>query len=194
MSARRAGQQESRERVIATPLNFAVDVHYRDDGSAVAAGILFADWRSDEIVAEAVVTIPAVRPYAPGRFFERELPCILALVGALDATPAAIVIDGYVTLGPDNRAGLGAHLFQALDEKTVVIGVAKNRFRDTPASAELLRGRSVRPLYVTGAGIAQEQARRLVASMHGPNRMPTLLAAVDRLSRRATAPGERLQS
>ena len=32
-----------------SPLNLAVDVHYREDGSAVAAGILFPDWETDEI-------------------------------------------------------------------------------------------------------------------------------------------------
>ena len=171
----------------ATPLNLAVDVHYRDGGSAVAAGALFADWETDAIAREAVVTIPSVSAYVPGRFFERELPCILALVETLDTMPSTIVIDGYVTLGPDERPGLGAHLFDALDRKTSIIGVAKNRFHDTPVSAELLRGRSTRPLYVTSAGIAQEAAKRLIASMHGPGRIPSLLAAADRLSR-APAP------
>lgn len=167
----------------APPLNLAVDVHYRDDGSAVAAGILFPDWETDEIAREIVVAIPSVRAYVPGRFFERELPCILALVEPLDTGPSTIVIDGYVTLGPDERHGLGAHLFEALDRKTSIIGVAKNRFRDTPASAELLRGRSARPLYVTSAGIAPDDAKRLVGSMHGTGRIPSVLAAADRLSR-----------
>lgn len=166
-----------------TPLNLAVDVHYRDDGSAIAAGILFPDWETDEIAREAVVAIPSVSAYVPGRFFERELPCILALLDTLDETPATIVIDGYVTLGPEGRPGLGAHLFEALDRKTVIIGVAKNRFRDTPVSAELLRARSARPLYVTSAGIEQLTAKRLVASMHGAGRIPSLLAAADRLGR-----------
>lgn len=171
----------------APPVHLAVDVHYRDDGSAVAAGILFPDWETDEIARETTVAIPSVSAYVPGRFFERELPCILALVETLDTKPAAIVIDGYVTLGPDERPGLGAHLFEALDRNIPVIGVAKNRFRDTPVSAELLRGRSARPLFVTSAGIAREEAKRLVASMHGPGRIPGLLAAADRLSR-APAP------
>lgn len=171
----------------AKPLHLAVDVHYRDDGSALAAGILFANWETDAVARETAVTIPTVSAYVPGRFFERELPCILALVESLDTAPATIVIDGYVTLGPDERPGLGAHLFEALDRKIPVIGVAKNRFRDTPPSAELLRGRSARPLYVTSAGIAQEEAKRRVASMHGTGRIPSLLAAADRLSR-APAP------
>ncbi|MAZ16085.1 MAG: endonuclease V [Ahrensia sp.] len=170
-----------------SPLNLAVDVHYREDGSAVAAGILFPDWETDEIARETVVTIPSVSAYVPGRFFERELPCLLALIETLDTTPSIIVIDGYVTLGPDERPGLGAHLFEALDRKIAIIGVAKNRFRDTPVSAELLRGRSARPLYVTSVGIEPDEAKRLVASMRGTGRIPSLLAAADRLSR-APAP------
>ena len=61
----------------------AVDVDYRPDGSAVASGILFADWRSGTVEATFIRRIAAVQPYHPGRFFERELPCILAVLDAL---------------------------------------------------------------------------------------------------------------
>lgn len=104
----------------------AVDVDYRADGSAVAAGILFADWRSGTVADTVIRRIPKAAPYRPGHFFERELPCILAVVEALPVRPEALVIDGNVTLGADRRDGLGAHLFRALGGTIPVIGVAKS--------------------------------------------------------------------
>lgn len=163
----------------------AVDVDYRDDGSAVAAGALFADWRSPSIAAMRTVRVPAAAPYRPGRFFERELPCILALMDSLDILPETIVIDGYVTLGPDAADGLGAHLHRALGGRAAVIGVAKTRYRGTPVETEVLRGRSLKPLHVTAMGIAPAEARSLVRTMAGGNRLPSILAAVDRACRAA---------
>lgn len=160
----------------------AVDVDYRPGGGAVAAGALFGTWGDAQAAHMVIRHVPEVAPYRPGRFFERELPCILAVLAGLDL-PETIVIDGYVQLGGEGRDGLGAHLHRALDGKVPVIGIAKTRFRDTPPETELLRGGSDRPLYVTSAGIDPTEARRLVGSMHGPHRIPTILTAVDRACR-----------
>lgn len=165
-------------------MNLAVDVHYPSEGQAVAAGVAFADWASAKIENAEVVHLENIQPYRSGNFYERELPCILALLERFERHPATIIIDGYVTLGPDNRDGLGAHLFRALDGKVPVIGVAKSRFEGTPVECDLLRGTSERPLYVTSCGILLEEAKRLISSMHGEHRLPTLLSAVDGLSRR----------
>lgn len=161
----------------------AVDVDYRADGSAVAAGILFADWRSGTVADTVIRRIPKAAPYRPGHFFERELPCILAVVEALPVRPEALVIDGNVTLGADRRDGLGAHLFRALGGTIPVIGVAKSAFRDTPPETAIRRGGSRQPLYVTSAGLAADVARTLILEMHGPHRIPTILAAADRACR-----------
>jgi deoxyribonuclease V len=167
--------------------NLATDVDYDGDGEAVAAGIAFTDWTSDRIARTEIVRIAEVAPYRPGQFYERELPCLLALLERFETLPAAIVIDGYVTLGAEGRDGLGAHLHRALGGQVPVIGVAKTRFAGTPAGTEIYRGRSTRPLYVTSRGIALEEAKRLVAGMHGGNRIPTLIAAADRAGRQALA-------
>lgn len=164
-------------------LHLAIDVHYLGDGRAVAAGVAFADWKSDVIARTDVVGLGSAQPYEPGDFFKRELPCLLALLDRFQEMPATIVIDGYVTLGVDQRDGLGARLFSALHEQVPVIGVAKRRFVGTPAEAEVLRGKSKRPLYVTSRGIALDDAKRLIRHMHGPNRLPTLLVAADRACR-----------
>lgn len=161
----------------------AVDVDYRPDGGGVAAGVVFANWTSAEVERIVTKAIEAVRPYQSGRFYERELPCILELLSEAAIEPDVVVIDGYVWLGPDRRPGLGAHLFTALNGEIPIIGVAKTRFADTPAETEVFRGRSRRPLYVTSAGIEAATARDGIASMHGRHRIPTHLSAVDRACR-----------
>ena len=163
--------------------HLAVDVHYHGDGRAVAAGVAFADWRSDVIDRTEVVRLGSAQPYEPGNFAKRELPHVLELLDRFSKVPATIIIDGYVTLGVDQRDGLGARLFSALQGQVPVIGVAKSRFVGTPTETEVLRGKSKRPLYVTSRGIALEIAKGLIRDMHGINRLPTLLVAVDRAGR-----------
>lgn len=165
----------------------ALDVDYRE-GYAVAAAVAFSDWRSDEVLGTYVRRVDGIAPYRPGSFYERELPCLLAVLDTLPQLPEIIVIDGFVTLGPAAADGLGAHLYKAVAGRASVIGVAKTPFRDTPAESAVQRPGSAKPLYVTSAGLDPSEARRLVAKMHGPHRIPTLLKAVDRLCRTAAPP------
>ncbi len=53
-----------------------VDVDYRDLG-AVAACVCFEHWDDSRPVLESAIEIHGVEPYEPGRFYRRELPCIL---------------------------------------------------------------------------------------------------------------------
>jgi deoxyribonuclease V len=160
----------------------AVDVHYRGS-RAVAAGVLFQDWEDREPFLELTVPCATAVAYEPGQFYLRELPCILELLKQIEGTPDAIVIDGYVYLGSDRSAGLGKHLFDALQGRSAIIGVAKSRFRDAPAEAEVLRGGSRRALYVTAVGVSEPDAKSCIARMHGEGRLPVLLRRADRLSR-----------
>jgi deoxyribonuclease V len=157
-----------------------VDVDYRDT-FAVAAGIWFRGWSADAAETEAVATVREIAPYQPGDFYRRELPGLLAV---LARGPAAevIVVDGYVWLGP-GRAGLGAHLYAALGERTAVVGVAKSRFAGATDAIPIYRGSSRSPLYVTAAGVGAVEAAGWVASMRGPYRIPSLLKRVDQLAR-----------
>lgn len=164
----------------------ATDVHYSAD-AATAAGVVFEQWGDAKPLKTNVVKLDEVRPYQPGRFFERELPCLLALLDEIRPRPDMIIIDGFVTLGTEEKDGLGAHLYRALNASTPVIGVAKTPFRDTPAQTALLRGNSNVPLFVTSMGIPQELAKQNIQTMHGPYRIPTLLRAVDQLSRGISA-------
>lgn len=166
-------------------MNLAVDVYYRKE-EAIVAGVTFTDWRACEPDHVLITQLSSVANYEPGQFYKRELPCILELLKQVNPLPNSIVIDGYVYLGDDDKPGLGKHLYDALQGQCAVIGVAKNRFEGTPVWAELFRGNSRRPLYVTAAGIDQAEARQCVKEMCGEFRIPALLKKVDQLCRRKT--------
>jgi deoxyribonuclease V len=138
---------------------FAVDVNYPDN-KAFVAGILFEDWQDPEPLRQITTEIVSVAEYEPGQFYKRELPCILEILAQLESLPDIIVIDGYVYLGSAQKPGLGKYLDEAIEHKSIIIGVAKNRFEDTPVAAEIFRGDSQRPLYVTAIGISQAEAKR----------------------------------
>jgi deoxyribonuclease V len=160
----------------------AVDVGYRNDG-AKAAGVIFETWKSETLVAEYTLHIDAVADYIPGKFFQRELPCLTALVKQMTYPSTCIVVDGYVYLGLEKRPGLGKHLWEEFNGAIAVIGVAKSSFKDTPNNTELVRGRGKKPLYITAEGIDLEVAKKNIINMKGNQRIPTFLKYVDTLSR-----------
>ena len=160
----------------------ATDVQYAQS-SATAAGILFTHWQSTQAHSQVVAHVDTIAPYEPGLFYKRELPCLLALINQVDTQLSTIVVDGYVSLGSGNKPGLGMHLYNALDQRIPVKGVAKNKFESTPTVCEILRGNSQKPLFVTAVGTSLEYAKASIESMHGEHRIPTLLKAVDQLCR-----------
>ena len=160
----------------------AVDVAYHKN-PAPAGGILFRDWADPAPLQELVVPCTIEDNYIPGQFYRKELPCIATLLAHISDEPDCIIIDGFVYLGRAKEPGLGKHLYDMLEQKVAVIGVAKTPYKDTPKSCELLRGSSRKPLYVTAEGMKEEAAKLLVKSMHGQDRIPTLLKYVDRLCR-----------
>lgn len=171
-------------KVIHEQMKLAIDVGYHLHG-ATAAGVLFRDWKDREPAEEITVFIEDVEPYESGRFYKRELPCILELLDKIEQELEVIIIDGFVWLANDSataQPGLGAFLFEQLGKKVAVIGVAKTEFIGSGAS-ELLRGNSRRPLFVSAAGIDLGQAVQGIKQMHGEHRIPTLLKRVDQLSR-----------
>jgi deoxyribonuclease V len=150
----------------------ALDVRYDEDALiGNGAAVIFERWEDAVPLAEYTTAFNGVEPYVPGQFFKRELPCLLAMLEKVRVPLDQIVVDGFVSLG--DKPGPGFHLWEALETRVAVIGVAKNHFRyATPA--EVVRGSSKRPLYVTAVGIDLSA---------GPNRIPTLLKRVDRLTR-----------
>jgi deoxyribonuclease V len=159
----------------------AVDVHYPPEGGARAAVVTAWEPRFARIAEERVRWLASAAPYQPGLFYARELPPLRAVLADLGHPISLVIIDGYVDLDPQGRPGLGAHLHTQLD--VAVIGVAKTAFRTASHAVPVRRGHTLRPLYVTSAGIPAERAAALVAEMAGPYRLPDALRRVDALAR-----------
>lgn len=159
----------------------ALDVAY-GRAEAFVACVLFPSWDADKATDEFQLTVSGPAEYEPGNFYRRELPCLLSMLKALHRQPTTIIIDGYVWLGPE-RPGLGLHLFNALDRKVPIVGVAKSAFKDVSEARCVLRGSSQTPLFVTSEGIPVDQAADGLSRMNGKHRIPTLLKRVDTLCR-----------
>jgi deoxyribonuclease V len=157
------------------------DVHYLDS-SARAACVLADGWDAPQGRAHRTVMVSPVAAYRPGAFYERELPCLLAVLAEVPR-PDFVVVDGYVFLDAEGTWGLGAHLHQALGGEVPVIGIAKTTFRGSPMAAKLPRPNGAKPLFVTAAGVPVTEALEHATRLHGAYRIPSLLKEVDRLAR-----------
>jgi deoxyribonuclease V len=158
-----------------------LDVDYRTD-LTVAVCVLFRAWTDSTEASHLVDRGPPAAPYEPGQFYRRELPHLLRVLAQVQEPLEAIIVDGYVWLG-EERPGLGAHLYEALCRTVPVIGVAKTAFHSTGSAVPVLRGHSLRPLFVTAIGMDTAVAADHVRKMHGNSRIPTMLGRVDRLCR-----------
>lgn len=165
-------------------MKLAVDAYYFDENRARVVGVLFREWRDPEPAKIIATHLDSVQDYEPGSFYKRELPCILKLLEQVNPDEIdAIVVDGYVYLDENGKKGLGAYLYEGLNRKIPVIGVAKKPFHGNAAALGLRRGTSMNPLYVTAAGIEPGAAFEHINSMDGEHRMPTLLKLLDRETR-----------
>lgn len=160
----------------------SMDTHYAENKSTTAV-VLFENWSDTNSLEFFYELEGKPADYIPGKFYLRELPCLLSALSKIEAKVDVIVIDGYVQLGRQ-RPGLGMKLFESLNERTPVIGVAKNPFSGTDSAIGILRGDSKRPLFVTAVGIDTFEAASCIESMYGKHRIPTLLKHTDRLARR----------
>jgi deoxyinosine 3'endonuclease (endonuclease V) len=165
-------------------MKIALDVKYHPNGWATTGAVVFEDWQSTSIVADYVKHRSSVEPYIPGQFYKRELPCLedILIEPMKQYDIDTFIIDGYVNLTTGD--GLGKHLYNMLLDKGhtnfSVVGVAKSSFK-LASGTEVLRGGSVRPLYVTSEGISEQEAAQYVQQMSGPYRIPTMLKYADAL-------------
>jgi deoxyribonuclease V len=164
-------------------MKYALDVQYNGNENAIVACLGFENWEDDTPSYVKQHKIEKILPYVSGQFYQRELPCLLEALKGLDDIEY-IVVDGYVWLDVESRKGLGLHLYEALEHKVPIIGVAKAKFGNTPEKCALLRGESTKPLYITSKDMDLKEAKEAIASMHGKYRFPTLLKEVDSLARR----------
>ncbi len=162
------------------PAFAAVDVHYLGSQGCRAALVTAADARFAALTSSRVVVVPETAPYQPAEFYLRELPPLRAVLQGA-AGLGLIVVDGYVDLDPAGRPGLGAYVHA--EYAIPVIGVAKSAFKPATHAAQVVRGHSSRPLFVTAAGMSIADATVLVGDMAGPYRIPDALRKADRLAR-----------
>lgn len=160
----------------------AIDVQY-SNGLGFVSAVTFNDWSADKPLTIYESTLSGIAEYESGQFYKRELPCLLKLLEEHQLVPELMIIDGYVTLGKEGKSGLGAYLYEALQQSTKIIGVAKRSFLGVTDDLKILRGQSKNPLFITSAGIDLEEAKHCILQMHGLNRIPTLLKLVDSLCR-----------
>ena len=119
----------------------AFDTYYYED-KAKTVCLSFIDWNAEENYKIDTETISDVEEYVSGEFYKRELPCILSLLSKIDLKEVdLIIIDGFVFLNDENKFGLGAYLYKALNEEIPIIGVAKRDFATIENSRkEIFRG------------------------------------------------------
>ena len=158
----------------------ALDVHYRSD-FAKAVALNFENWQATVAESIHIKHIKEVQPYVPGSFYQRELPCLLEVLEDLSLVETeCIIVDGFVFLSKDQKPGLGYYLYEALDQKIPIIGLAKSAFKNVEDFAiPILRGDSQQALYITSIGFEQTQAAKFIGQMVGPYRMPDLLRELD---------------
>ncbi len=158
----------------------AIDVHYRE-GIAKTVSIEFDKWEATQPNQTHIIEILETANYVPGQFYKRELPCILEVLKLSDLTQVStIIVDGYVFLDDDHKKGLGSYLFEALDGKIPVVGVAKRNFHSIDKLARpIKRGESKNPLYITCQGVDLAEMAAKIQRMDGDFRIPTLLKILD---------------
>lgn len=128
--------------------------------------------------------------YEPGALYKRELPGIVSLLKGVDISDiCAIIVDGFTVLDDDGKLGLGGRLYEYMNKRIPVIGVAKNDFFSLKQNKKLVyRGASSRPLYITALGIDPVIAAEKIRMMAGDFRIPTLLKTLDAITRAKDQP------
>lgn len=157
----------------------AIDVYYTEQSAKVVGALFY--WEDKEAQKIISCTYNDVLPYESGMFYKRELPCVLELLKKVELDKlTAIIVDGHCFVNNERKFGLGGYLWESLDKRVPIIGVAKRSFNNTEkVSKEVYRGKSNNPLYVSAIDFDIEEAVAKIKSMHGAYRIPTILKQVD---------------
>ena len=98
----------------------------------------------------------------------------------IDQDPDRQPLDGFIFLDNENKKGLGAYLYESLNNMLPIIGAAKSKFyNNTKNTIELVRGQSKNPIYISAIGIELDEAAKLINNMYGEFRLPNLIKQVD---------------
>ena len=136
----------------------ALDVHYKEKDAKVVG--VFFNWKNEESIKTIIESVTNLNEYIPGEFYKRELPCLIKLIEKIDLSNIeAIIIDGHIYVDNYETFGLGGKLYEYLNKKIPIIGVAKNSFYSNSLTVkEIFRGSSKKPLYVSAIGIDIDEA------------------------------------
>ena len=158
----------------------ALDTYYFDDKARTVC-FAFENWTDNAPSQTFVDYLEPISEYEPGSFYKRELPCILQMLQQINMdNVATVIIDGYVILDNFGKFGLGGYLYQALGQRISIVGVAKTNFAaNTLQVRQVIRGKSLNPLFVTAIGLDIDAAANNIQIMHGDFRIPTLLKNLD---------------
>jgi len=163
---------------------YAFDTFYYEDFAKTVC-IAFENWTSETESFIYSENTEISSDYESGAFYKRELPCILSLLKKISLKKGdLIIVDGYVTLDNTGKIGLGGYLYESLNKKYPVIGIAKNGFAsEDNLRKTVFRGESKTPLFLTAVGIDTDDIKINLENMFGAYRIPTLLKKLDQLTR-----------
>lgn len=161
-------------------MKLIIDVSYQENTAKVVGGF-FENWYDEKLKIISKKTVINTQEYISGEFYKRELPCILEFLKDYKIEQIElIIIDGFVFLNDDNKKGLGAYLFESLEKKVPIIGVAKTSFHNNKTNViNIYRGDSKKPLYISSIGIEPLKASDLIKNMFGNYRMPDIIKLID---------------
>lgn len=170
-------------------MKLIIDVSYQNNRAKVVGGF-FENWNDENLFKISEKFVENVEEYIPGQFYKRELPCILEFLNDLNLEEIElIIIDGFIYLDDENKKGLGAYLYESLNHRIPIIGVAKSKFHNNNLNVnEVLRGESRNPLYVSSIGIDLSEATDFIQNMYGEFRLPHLIKLVDTETKRIINP------
>lgn len=174
------------------------DVFYEEEvNTAHIAAIAIDNWTSSTILKTWEIDKSGIDcEYIPGQFFKREMPCLIELWNTISEEEKSqittIIVDGFYDIW-DGRHGLGHHFHDWLIENGYdkeVVGIAKSPCRETNKftlpvyrTEESKKSKCRSALWVNGSNMDNDYQAK-VLSMHGEYRLPTMVKAVDKLSRR----------
>lgn len=161
-----------------------IDVHYKATYAKTVL-LFFENWQSETPSNVVTHITKDVMEYEPGSFYKRELPCIMNALQTVSLDKVEIIIiDGHIYVDNEGKYGLGGHLYEALDKKFPIIGMAKTSFQsNTETVVEILRGSSKNPLFVSAIGLDKELAAQNIKYMFGAYRLPYLLKLMDQITK-----------
>lgn len=203
----RAIQEELRGRVIredrldAVHRVAGVDVGFEDAGTITRAAVVVLTFPELTLVEQTVARLPTSLPYVPGLLSFRELPAVLAALGALEQLPDLLICDGQGIAHP-RRFGVASHL--GVVTGLPAIGVAKKRLLGEHGAVPEAKGEwtalrhgeerigavlrtreGVKPVFVSiGHRIGLETALHYVMGCVTRYRLPETTRLADRLASR----------